>query len=279
MVYKVKDEATNDFYALKVIYVKNGDLTPNILRELNLLTDIQHNRILRSEKSLLYDSRHICVITKLMKYDLKEVISQQGPISNDTIKEWMKQMLDGIGQLQAMDIIHRDLNPNNILIDVDDNIKIADFGFARSLYNSNLLTPDAGGVRYSALEVLLGAENYGKAADMWSVGCIFSELVTRGTPFDFRQIQIDQSCDHSKSLNNAVLESIFRKLGTPTETMWPGVSSFLRYPQDTSVVHPMQVFDVPSTYDDANGRSMLEELMIFFFYGHDAATKEMFLSD
>lgn len=125
-------------------------------------------------------------------------------------------------------IIHRDLKPANLLIDKEKNcLKIADFGLARTFslpvrpYSREVVT-----LWYRAPEILLGATEYSTGIDIWAIGCIFVEMVTK-KPLFAGDSDIDQ------------LYRIFRVLGTPNEQNWPGVSklrdyrnTFPNYPQN-----------------------------------------------
>jgi len=109
--------------------------------------------------------------------------------------------------------MHRDLKPQNLLVDRYGSLKIADFGLARAFmvpirqYTHEVVT-----LWYRAPEILLGQKAYSPGVDMWSVGTIFAEMVTK-RPLWPGDSEIDE------------LYQIFRTLGTPTERTWPGVSS------------------------------------------------------
>jgi len=91
-------------------------------------------------------------------------------------------LLKALKYVHSAQIIHRDLKPSNILLDAECNLKVADFGLARSLITDS---PDQGAVLteyvatrwYRAPEILLGSTKYSKAVDMWSVGCILGEMI------------------------------------------------------------------------------------------------------
>ena len=115
--------------------------------------------------------------------------------------------------------LHRELKPHNVLIDNNGVIKLADFGLARDLdlraYTLGVVTQC-----YNAPEVLLGARSFSCTIDIWSIGCIFSEMATRRTLF-----HVDSGSDSEIEQ----LLKIFTIMSTPTEETWPGVSDLPGY--------------------------------------------------
>lgn len=126
-------------------------------------------------------------------------------------------MLRGLDFCHSRSVIHRDLKPQNLLIDRAGVLKLADFGLARAFcipirtYTHEVVT-----LWYRAPEILLGQRQYGLPVDMWSVGCIFAEMVNR-RPIWPGDSEIDE------------LYRIFRTLGTPTPEVWPGVDKLPDY--------------------------------------------------
>ena len=90
----------------------------------------------------------------------------------------MYQLLDGIAYCHKHRVLHRDLKPQNLLIDNQGRIKLADFGLARAfglpvrMYTHEVVT-----LWYRAPEILLGTKSYSMGVDIWSLGCIFAEMV------------------------------------------------------------------------------------------------------
>jgi len=119
-------------------------------------------------------------------------------------------MLRGVDACHQNYVLHRDLKPGNLLLSEDGVVKLADFGLARTYGSPGAkFSPQAFTRWYRPMELLLGAEEYGPASDMWSVGCIFAEMFLRVPLFagdtDMHQVNRIVAC-----------------MGTPTEAMWPG---------------------------------------------------------
>ncbi|CAG8626807.1 1942_t:CDS:2, partial [Scutellospora calospora] len=209
----------------------------------------------------ILQEKKLYLIFEYCDMDLKKYIdSAPFGLPVDIIKKFTYQLLCGIKYCHSHRILHRDLKPQNLLIGLDGNLKLADFGLARDFSNSiGVLTHEVVTLWYRPPELLLGARYYSTGVDMWSVGCIFAEMMSsyalfRGIPSwsreNFRDSEIDQ------------LFKIFGILGTPDERLWPGVHqlpnfkfifpSWRRYPLN-------QIFPWMS-YDAIN---LLENLLIY----------------
>ena len=124
----------------------------------------------------------------------------------------MKQLLEAVACMHKHNIMHRDLKTSNLLYSNDGLLKVCDFGLARTFDPCNKVKQYTSWVVtlwYRAPELLLGKDTYNQAVDIWSVGCIFAELILREPIF---------SCKTEQE----ALEKIFRVLGNPTEERWPG---------------------------------------------------------
>jgi cell division cycle 2-like len=151
---------------------------------------------------------------EFLEHDLKTLLDNMAePFLPSEIKTLMLQLISGVEYLHSNWILHRDLKTSNLLLNNRGELKIADFGMAR--YTSRPrpnLTQLVVTLWYRAPELLLGVEDYDFEIDIWSVGCIFAELLTR-EPLFFGKNEVDQ------------LSRIFALLGTPTKDSWPGFKS------------------------------------------------------
>nr|CAD7457645.1 unnamed protein product [Timema tahoe] len=121
------------------------------------------------------------VITELLQSDLHKIIVSPQHLSADHIKVFLYQILRGLKYLHSARILHRDIKPGNLLVNSNCVLKICDFGLARveEPDQTKHMTQEVVTQYYRAPEILMGARHYSAAVDVWSVGCIFGELLGR----------------------------------------------------------------------------------------------------
>ena len=120
------------------------------------------------------------LVFEYLKHDLQGLINMKLFLSLPQIKCIMHQILVGMAYLHKQHVIHRDIKGANILISQQGVVKLADFGLARIFYPGNEkvhYTNKVVTLWYRAPELLLGSRNYTEAVDMWSVGCVFAEMI------------------------------------------------------------------------------------------------------
>lgn len=188
-VYIAQHKRTKEKVALKKIKLQEDDegVPSTSLREISILKEMNHPALVKLHDCFSKVGKDIskCVLVLVFEYvqhDLKEVQDMYGnnkmKFPKLYIKKIMHQMLKGIEYMHKNRIIHRDLKPQNILIDKQLNVKICDFGLARSFnipvrtYTHEVVT-----LWYRAPEILLGSTKYSTPVDIWSLGCIFAELM------------------------------------------------------------------------------------------------------
>jgi len=223
VVYKAKDVNSGQIVALKKIRLEAEDegVPSTAIREISLLKELKDDNIVRL-LDIVHADQKLYLVFEFLDVDLKRYIEtgnqNRTPISLQIVKKFTYQLNAGLLYCHSHRILHRDLKPQNLLIDKRDNLKLADFGLARAFgipmrtYTHEVVT-----LWYRAPEVLLGSRHYSTAIDMWSVGCIFAEMAMQGAPLFPGDSEIDQ------------IFKIFRILGTPNEEVWPSVSSLPDY--------------------------------------------------
>ncbi|KAK9690032.1 hypothetical protein RND81_09G099800 [Saponaria officinalis] len=221
IVHKARDKESGDIVALKKLKMdkENGEGFPiYFLREINTLLALNHPSIVNVREVVVDDNvrngfDNVFMAMDYVEHDLKALMkSRKQCFSQCEVKGLMLQLLEGVKYLHDNWILHRDLKTSNLLVNDKGGLKICDFGMARQYgspskpYTSLVVT-----LWYRAPELLLGAKEYSTAVDMWSVGCIMAELLTRKPLFDGKT--------EPEQLNK-----IFKILGTPDVNIWPNYS-------------------------------------------------------
>jgi cyclin-dependent kinase 2 len=215
VVYKAEVLATNEIIALKKIRLESEEegVPATAIREIALLKQLRHDNVVRLE-DIVHAEKKLYLVFEYLDQDLKQYMDSCRPksIPMSLARSYLYQLISGVAFCHSHGILHRDLKPQNLLIDQEGHLKLADFGLARSFgvppraYTHEVVT-----LWYRAPEILLGARRYQMAIDVWSIGCIFAEMCN-GKPLFPGDSEIDE------------LFRIFRTMGTPNETIWPGVN-------------------------------------------------------
>ncbi|XP_073303348.1 cell division control protein 2 homolog A-like [Primulina huaijiensis] len=217
VVYKARDRITNETIALKKIRLEQEDegVPSTAIREISLLKEMQHGNIVRLQ-DVVHSEKRLYLVFEYLDLDLKKHMDSCPEFSKDPhlVKMFLYQILCGIAYCHSHRVLHRDLKPQNLLIDRRTNaLKLADFGLARAFgIPVRTFTHEVVTLWYRAPEILLGSRHYSTPVDVWSVGCIFAEMVNQQALFP-GDSEIDE------------LFKIFRVMGTPNEDTWPGVTS------------------------------------------------------
>lgn len=223
VVFKARHSATNDWVAIKCLGSDpDGEGIPSTtLRELSLLRDLNHPNIIRL-REIIPEGRKIFAVFDYASEDLNVFIrrhrTEKMGIGTHRSKVFLSQIVSALECCHSNRVMHRDLKPANILVCADGTIKLADFGLARTcaVGRPSAMTHEVVTLWYRAPEILLGAVSYTSAVDMWSVGCIFWEMLV-GQPCFPGQSELGQ------------LFLIFKSMGTPTEKNWPGVKKLQHF--------------------------------------------------
>uniref|UniRef100_A0A6Q2WQ43 cyclin-dependent kinase n=1 Tax=Esox lucius TaxID=8010 RepID=A0A6Q2WQ43_ESOLU len=213
-VYKGRSKLTDNLVALKEIRLEHEEGAPcTAIREVSLLKDLKHANIVTLH-DIIHTQKSLTLVFEYLDKDLKQYLDDCGNcIHMHNVKLFLFQLLRGLNYCHCRKVLHRDLKPQNLLINDRGELKLADFGLARAksiptkTYSNEVVT-----LWYRPPDILLGCTDYSTQIDMWGVGCIFYEMST-GRPL-FPGSTVEEE-----------LHFIFKLLGTPNESTWPGITS------------------------------------------------------
>jgi len=241
---------TGEIVALKRIRLDSEDegVPCTAIREISLLKELKHPNIVR-----LYDVIHtekkLTLVFEYLDQDLKKYMDECGGVlSKPTVKSFLYQLLKGIAFCHEHRVLHRDLKPQNLLINRKGELKLGDFGLARAFgipvrsYSHEVVT-----LWYRAPDVLMGSRKYSTPIDIWSAGCIFAEMTT-GRPLFPGTSVADQ------------LLRIFKVIGTPNDKIWPGISELPEYKADFPVFQPQKLSSVVPGLDE-DGYDLIQKML------------------
>jgi cell division cycle 2-like protein len=225
IVWKGTAKASGETVALKQVKVQNngGDAAGfpmQPLREINVLLALSHENILPVREMVVNNhggsgtssTSTVYMVMDFMLCDLNKAVTALPEVmTQGEAKRCVQQLCDAVAYMHAKGYMHRDLKTANILLHQSGKICICDFGLARSYdtplrkdYTLMVIT-----LWYRPPELLLGATTYGPEVDIWSLGCIFAEMLMLKTLFP-GQGEMDQ------------ISQIFGMLGKPSEENWTG---------------------------------------------------------
>jgi len=258
VVCSALDKTTNKKVAIKKVPNAFQDLidAKRIVREMRLLQFFDHEDIisiidiLKPAKKTGFED--IYFVTELMETDLHRVIYSGQKLSDEHIQYFMYQILRGMLNMHSANVMHRDLKPNNILVNKDCKVKICDLGLARGFDEDDEQKTTYVVTRwYRAPEVILKASEYTKAIDIWSIGCVFAELLGR-TPLFPGQDYLDQ------------LQRIIAVSGTPSPTEMAFINNEKALSYMKSLPKRTKL-PLKNLYPEANSVALdlLEKMLIF----------------
>jgi cyclin-dependent kinase 10 len=215
IVYKARDKETNQFVALKrcLPHHEATDGFPlTTLREIATLRS-HHPNMIRL-LTVAVSSSGVFLVFDYCPHDLAQLVDQhyqvyrKSPFTTPQVKRLLMQLFSALTFLHSRRVMHRDLKLSNLLYSEEGELKLADFGLSRKYKLP--LTPKVVSLWYRPPELLLGAQVYDESIDIWGAGCVMGELVL-GKPLWQCKTEME------------MIGMLFRELGTPNRTTWPGV--------------------------------------------------------
>ena len=214
-VYLVKEKDTNKVYAMKKFYLDNLG-NGGAKKQYEILSKFNHENIYKAIDMFISPNKNQYLITPYYQNNLHDYVTNKLP--EKVIKQIIFQIICGVNYLHSLKYLHRDIKPDNILLSSEGKVILTDFDLCRqeSKGKDDPMTRTAVTLYYRAPEIFFGDSYYGNKIDIWSIGCVFAELVI-GRPLFRAKNEL------------GTLSNIIENIGCPTEENWPGVSQLPNY--------------------------------------------------
>ena len=160
------------------------DMKKKVKREIDVLKLLRHPHIIRLYEVIYTPTDIFMIMEYVPGGELFEYIVKNGRLPEDDARRFFQQLIAGISYCHQHMIVHRDLKPENLLLDADNNVKIADFGLSNTLEDGSFNSTSCGSPNYAAPEVVSGKAYSGEEVDVWSSGVILYALICGRLPFD-----------------------------------------------------------------------------------------------
>lgn len=270
VVWKARDLATQEIVALKQIKFDSEQLQHQgfpvtALREINVLLALSHQSIVGVKEMVVGSGNDkVFMVMEYFELDLQRALKEKRQYPNvlrqAELKGIMQQIISATNHMHTNWFLHRDLKTSNILVHRSGRVALCDFGLARRYQDPpKALTQLVVTLWYRSPEVLFGEARYGPAVDIWSLGCIFGELICQEAILQ-GQGELDQ------------INKIFEMVGGPTETSWPGFfqlpsAEIFRWKPIENIQLPQRFpINAPphsrQTFLDGNGYNLLSRMLM-----------------
>jgi tetratricopeptide (TPR) repeat protein/predicted Ser/Thr protein kinase len=218
-VYRVWDEELNRDVALKLIrpeIAADADVIGRFKREIQLSSTVTHRNVLRVYDLGEADGTRFLTMQYVQGRDLSSLVKETGPLPVPRLLSIFRQICQGLEAAHEQGVVHRDLKPQNIMVDASDNVLITDFGLAKNLGASAMTEMGAllGTPAYMSPEQVRG-QTVDRRSDIYSLGVILYEMASGKTPF----------------AGGSIFEVMMRRLSTPPRPIGelnPAVPDYLR---------------------------------------------------
>lgn len=254
-VYECKNNLNGKKGALKKVYIiKEPQFLKRLLREIILLKYLKYEHLICLKDGYMgYDKKgpYIIFITELMHMNLRDLIYHPGVVlTKEHIKYHLYQIFLALAYLHINKILHRDIKPDNILVNANNDIRVADFGWARHLSSKQKLTKIIYNIHYRAPEICLRNTTHDAKVDIWAVGCLFYEMI-------MKKILFPETSDLK------ILGLVFKKFGSlnPDELAFIEREDARKWVLSQPQVQKRRPSDFLGTFDDEDGRDLLDQCL------------------
>ena len=183
--------------------LKDENSIQKIYHEINLMKSLKHNSIVRILETLEIENYILIIMENISGGNLLNFVKKRTKLNEKTSKFIFKQLINSLKYIHSKNIVHRDIKLDNILIDLNNNIKICDFGVGKQYINGEKLKDKCGTPAYIAPEILKNFGYEGPPVDIWSSGVVLYALLSGTVPF---------KANNSKDLQKLILKGVYKKI-------------------------------------------------------------------
>lgn len=171
--------------------------------ETNILKNLRHKNIIQVYETFESEQYLLIIMEYISCGDLLSYVRKRSRISENVAKFIFKQIIEGIHFIHSKNIVHRDIKLDNILIDINNTIKICDFGVSKSVRKGEIIYDQCGTPAYIAPEILRNTGYDGFGVDIWSAGVVLYTMLTGTVPF---------KANHLKDLHKLILKAQYMSI-------------------------------------------------------------------
>ncbi|MDR1364614.1 MAG: serine/threonine-protein kinase [Oscillospiraceae bacterium] len=213
-VFQISEISSGQVFCMKKIYFHNDDKVLKQLQiESKILYQLYHPNIVRYFHSFIYQDQY-CIVMELVDGQPFDAFLSQSSLllSEDVVIGYFAQMLSAVRFCHENHILHRDIKPANILLNKNGCIKLADFGISKEISPVDMARTKIGTPLYMAPEACKQYGEYSFPADIWSLGCILYEMLTKSLPFGNDPIIFFQNIFNEDPIENNIISPEMKKL-------------------------------------------------------------------
>ncbi|EFO27307.1 CMGC/CDK/CDC2 protein kinase [Loa loa] len=253
--YSVVDESAGKQVAVKKIQMNSAGVSSSLIREITLLKFLQHPNIVTLEDVIIGDDQ-LYLVFEFFNMNLKTYICKipdDNWMDRAAQKLYLYQILQAICYCHQKNILHCDLRPENLLLNQNGLLKLAEFRFGEAAVNTTEMhcAQEDSTQFYKAPELLFGWTRYTSAVDIWSIGCITAEMAMKETLFPLGDSNIDQ------------IFRIFSVLSTPCEEI---LHVFTNVPNCSKTFPNWKnnhLHEILNGFMDANGIMIVQKMLTY----------------
>lgn len=193
MVYQCMNEV-GKLYAIKYVNINKEKRSSidDLVNEIKLMRGLDHPNIVKYIGASVDET--VGTLSIIQEWvsggSVAGLLKRYGPFKESIVKNYTRQILNGLAYLHTHGIVHRDIKPGNILIDESGAVKLADFGASVQLdLEDTEALMDVKGTPYFMAPEVLAQSRYGRKGDIWAVGCTMFQMLTGDVPWRDRNLQ------------------------------------------------------------------------------------------